>query len=45
MFRFKMEMQDNARMRIAYQTAPGKKLNKENRKNIISITFESSGVL
>lgn len=38
-----MEMQDNARMRTAYLQQTGKKLNKENRKNIISITFESFG--
>lgn len=43
MFRFKMEIQDNTRMRTAYLTrAAGKKLNKENLRDNISITLETT---
>lgn len=43
MFRFKMEIQDNTRMRTDYLTgATGKKLNKENLRDNISITLETT---
>lgn len=43
MYRFKMEIQDNTRMRTDYLTgATGKKLNKENLQDNISITLKTT---